>query len=85
MEGHPKAILFEEKGYRDVWWCHVINEPSILEWRDEGDGRNPYCAHCTVRGTWLVNSDGTKPVFQVRFYGDHTFICHLKKPGVEHD
>lgn len=30
------------RGYRDVWWCHVRNEPFIIEYRED----KPFCVNC---------------------------------------
>jgi hypothetical protein len=32
----------EPKGYRDLMWCPYINEPAIIEYRDD----RPHCVNC---------------------------------------
>jgi hypothetical protein len=27
------SVTSEPKGWRDVYWCHFINEPGFLKWR----------------------------------------------------
>jgi hypothetical protein len=32
----------EPRGFRDLMWCPYLNEPAILEWRNE----LPHCPNC---------------------------------------
>lgn len=37
-----KNVSFEPKGYRDVIWCPLLNEPGFLEYSHAG----PECPNC---------------------------------------
>lgn len=39
----PSAVLGENPtGSRDLMWCPYLNEPAILEWKDN----KPHCPNC---------------------------------------
>jgi hypothetical protein len=61
-------VRLEPKGHRDVYWCHINNEPGVLEYRDGV----PYCTNC--EGNPLEPCvDGTpNPI--------HTFVVGIGKP-----
>lgn len=40
------AVTDEAKGWRDVYWCHLLNEPVIVEYRRQGDAHIKFCVHC---------------------------------------
>ena len=43
QESPSKPILSDTpKGFRDLMWCPYLNEPVILEYKDE----NPTCPSC---------------------------------------
>ncbi len=63
-------VDFEMKGYRDVHWCYILNEPWVIQYRDG----HAYCTNCT----WL--DDGEKGQLTEVFLGHHPFICHIYKP-----
>ena len=58
------------KGFRDVYWCHYLNEPVILKYAKIA-GDQPRCDGCGV----VYDS-----VAQMTDNG-HTFICHILKPA----
>jgi hypothetical protein len=31
--GEPASVSFIQAGYRDVFWCSILNEPAIIEYR----------------------------------------------------
>lgn len=40
--GIADRVTFRPLGFRDVMWCPYLNEPAILEWRDN----KPHCPNC---------------------------------------
>jgi hypothetical protein len=74
MDKTPGNITFEPLGNgRDVYWCHIINEPGFVTFKEE-PGKTQQIG-CSICG-WLcddVNIDGL-------FLTEHTFVCHISKP-----
>lgn len=60
-------ISYEPTGSRDVYWCHRLNEPVIIEYRVVGSDRQSYCVNCSQHD---ITNDSM-----------HTFVCHVHKPG----
>jgi hypothetical protein len=38
----PARIILEAKGWRDLYWCYILNEPVIIEYKDG----QPFCTNC---------------------------------------
>ena len=45
--GKPKAVSFKFKGFRDVIYCPLANEPTFLKYSEDGE---PFCDACD--GNW---------------------------------
>ncbi len=43
MDKEYKKISLKPRGFRDIYWCWNLNEPVILEYRDD----KPYCVNCS--------------------------------------
>lgn len=59
-----RSLSFSPRGFRDLIWCGLLNEPAILEYRDQPGGRAPWCPNCN--GNYEL--------------GSHPFIAHIRKP-----
>lgn len=59
----------EPLGFRDVYWCYLLNEPVIITYHFEDGVEKPWCIHCQGE---MVHGDGI-----------HVFICHINKPVLE--
>ena len=66
------CLSYGQCGFRDVWWCFILNEPGILTYPDN----EPTCTGC---GGVAERVGGDYK--NLRFAdGAHTFICHVGKP-----
>ena len=45
QSGANECISFAPKGYRDVIWCPYLNEPTFVEYTQEGYLECPNCNH----------------------------------------
>ncbi len=68
MAKKPKAISMKPCSFRDIYWCHSINEPYLILYHTEG----VTCPGCGM--TWPSTShiDETE--------GHHWFLFHINKP-----
>ncbi len=72
------AVRFESYGYREIIWCHVINEPAWLHWKND----TPFCEACK----WTdedYKSTETEHELGTFFLQSHTWICGINKPSKE--
>jgi hypothetical protein len=76
--GKSEACGSEPKGYRDVYWCWVVNEPGIIHFTKSE--KNPdmklTCACCG----WVDTDGGGDGSPSAVFLTEHSFVCHAKKP-----
>lgn len=61
------SLKLDARGWRDIYWCWITNEPFFNEYRDEGGERKLYCPNCKliVGGTGGYLEDS------------HEFLRHL--------
>lgn len=52
------------RGFRDVYWCWIVNEPGFMRYTDTGDVQ--HCGECGGPLLEMAN--------------EHTFVCHVRKP-----
>lgn len=65
-EGRVDCCESTARGFRDVWWCWILNEPEFPTYGGESGGEHicPGCGH------------------DVEELSDrHTFIAHIRKPS----
>lgn len=60
------GMTFEAKKFRDIHWCHNLNEPIILTYNHKD--QTACCAHCNAAWDWNEPNDPNE---------DHPFICHI--------
>lgn len=70
---NTELVTFTVKGFRDVYWCYILNEPMINQFKRE-PGQEPklMCPNCN----WV--DYGKEP--SEEFLSQHVFICHIVKP-----
>lgn len=68
MSDNNRRVSYQPTGSRDVYWCHRLNEPVIVEYQHQHNGneRRSFCANCTQLD--ITDDDA------------HTFVCHVHKP-----
>lgn len=59
-------VTDEPKGFRDVYWCLLLNEPFVIEY----DGNKPTCPNCDC---------GPFDSVEQMAGNDHVFVCHVAK------
>ena len=74
-----QKISNEEKGFRDVYWCWIANEPMIIEYMsiNPKGGTKPVCSNCR-----MMDMDATDdpPKLSSWFKKTHKFLFHINKP-----
>ena len=63
--GKPECVVDTARGFRDVWWCWIINEPEFPTYGGGPDGKH-VCPGCGFAIEDLED--------------EHTFIAHILKP-----
>ena len=69
---HGIRSIGRPKGFRDVYWCWAINEPSFLLSTGSQDPKEGKCGTCECV-VWFPNS------FMESDDERHTFVCHILK------
>lgn len=67
-------VTFEPKGFRDIYWCDLSNEPFIIEYRHNQKEPLVHCSNCG----WDDSLDENGP--SEVWLEHHKFICHIHKP-----
>lgn len=62
-------------GCRDIHWCHMLNEPMIIEYRE----RYPHCVNCNWTDKDAI-LEKNMPKFSEPFASNHTFLLNIFKP-----
>lgn len=77
--GRKDCVRFDGDEYRSVWYCHHLNEPFVLEFRNHKDIEKAKKAgldrlkHCENCGFTDEHKDA-------EFTDWHTYICTVAKP-----
>lgn len=67
-----QVITLVPSGFRDVYWCCILNEPVITTYVHGPQGNALFCRGCN----WVCPSETPDEPF----LSMHTFCCHICKP-----